>query len=246
MSKNNIWMPLYWADYYRDTQHLDTTEHGAYMMLIGYYWSTGGNCIANAEQLHMVCRCKTDAQRHAVDRVVAQFFTKTVDNSVEKLVHKRLNEELQRAENISKKRAEAAKKRHNNQPVDNYDAIALQLHTQSQSQSQSQLQSEEDTPHTPLVDNLPKEKTYTPGFVSFEKVRSAYPRKVGLYRAQQVFMLNELANEADAILSGIEAWKDSDEWQREDGKYIPKLDKFLEDRRWIDAPAAKQKYNDKF
>jgi uncharacterized protein YdaU (DUF1376 family) len=35
-------MPLYVAEYRKDTGHLSTAEHGAYMLLIMHYWATGG------------------------------------------------------------------------------------------------------------------------------------------------------------------------------------------------------------
>ena len=36
------WMPFYWGDYFRDTRHLNRGQHGAYLLLIGHYWTTGG------------------------------------------------------------------------------------------------------------------------------------------------------------------------------------------------------------
>ena len=40
-TKTGIWMPLYWSDYFSDTTHFTTEEHGAYMLLIGTYWRRG-------------------------------------------------------------------------------------------------------------------------------------------------------------------------------------------------------------
>lgn len=41
MSDNFIWMPVYWGDYFKNTFHLTTEEHGAYFLLMGYYWQNG-------------------------------------------------------------------------------------------------------------------------------------------------------------------------------------------------------------
>lgn len=84
---------------------------------------------------------------------------------------------------------------------------------------------------------------YTPptppagGACGFEAIAAGYPRRAGIDAARRDW--DELAPDAQLqaeIARAIQAWIPSTEWQREGGRYIPKLGKFLRDQRWRDAP----------
>lgn len=129
------WYAFYPGDYHRKTAHLTMLQHGAYHLLLGHYYSSGKPLPANAEQLQRICMAFADAERDAIAYIVKHFFVR--DGDV--LRNPRADEELEKASEISKKRAKAAKTRYANAGA-NTPANREQLHTQSQSQSQLQSQ----------------------------------------------------------------------------------------------------------
>jgi hypothetical protein len=77
------------------------------------------------------------------------------------------------------------------------------------------------------------------GFEEFWKV---YPRKENKRKSYQAWKKIK-PFEIPAILSSVENWKQTDQWNREGGRYIPYPTTFLNDRRWEEpvACAAPQK-----
>lgn len=93
-------MPLYIGDYLRDTHHLTTVQHGAYLLLIMHYWTHG-----SLPTDHVLL--KRIAGLHGVDGenmwrsiclAIAPFFD-------ENWRHKRIDAELEKSKNINAKRA---------------------------------------------------------------------------------------------------------------------------------------------
>ena len=152
----NPWSAFYWADYIADTGHLSLEQHGAYLLLMAHYYRTHRPLPANASVLHRVCRCTTEAEKCAVESVVGEFFY--LDGDVYR--HRRIEEELSKATNISEKRRAAANAKHQKDRTAN----ALQMHPQSQSQPHPQLQP--DSPAQPESDRPSPEN---PCFRSKEK-----------------------------------------------------------------------------
>ncbi len=90
----DMWMPLYWGDYARDTGHLDALGHGAYLMLIKHYWCTGKPLFDNDDELWRIACCSTLKQWLAVRPRIIRLFVIGDDH---RLHHKRVDAELAKA-----------------------------------------------------------------------------------------------------------------------------------------------------
>lgn len=121
------WMPLYIADYLKDTTHLGALESGAYLHLIMDYWQNGR--LPEDDRLLARIAKLTDREWKRMRPILQAFFH-------DGWKHKRIDEELAHAEQVSTKRRNAANARHQQitmQDVSKQDAnagaIADTLHT---------------------------------------------------------------------------------------------------------------------
>lgn len=144
---SRAWMPFYIGDYRRDTAHLTTEEHGAYFLLIIHYWETGP-LVADDRQLARIAGLSLKRWMAVRATLKSFFLNPATQNLSQHLLdgrwhHKRIDEELAKAENISTKRRLAAMR---SQPITRgrnnvgrwtvanmTPANAQQKHTQSQS-----------------------------------------------------------------------------------------------------------------
>lgn len=79
---------------------------------------------------------------------------------------------------------------------------------------------------------------------SFDEFWAEYPRKVSKPSAMKAW--NKLKPDEDLteqIMTGLEKWRNSDDWARDNGRYIPYPATWLNDRRWEDdiRPAGERK-----
>ncbi len=91
-SRPDTWMPMFWGDYFKKTNHLSTVEHGAYMLLIGHYWTTGRPLPDDDAVLARITRQSLAAWRR-MREVIAPFFD-PVDGRWQ---HERIDAEIDRA-----------------------------------------------------------------------------------------------------------------------------------------------------
>ena len=70
-----------------------------------------------------------------------------------------------------------------------------------------------------------------PGFESFW---NAFPLKIGKDKALEVWMT--LLPDADKVMAGLQRWKNSRQWDREDGRFIPRAWRWLSEKQYLDHP----------
>lgn len=95
------WMPLYIADYLRDTRRLHATEHGAYLLLIMEYW-TAGSLPDDDRQLARLA-CVSEREWLSIKPIIARFFGPG-------WTHDRIDRELATSKAKYEKRAQAGKR----------------------------------------------------------------------------------------------------------------------------------------
>jgi len=69
----------------------------------------------------------------------------------------------------------------------------------------------------------------------FEQFWSTYPRQQGKGKARRVWdQLNPSPELAERIVKSVKRHKESEQWQKDNGQYIPSPAKYLEEERWDD------------
>jgi uncharacterized protein YdaU (DUF1376 family) len=126
------WMPLYVSDYLADTGHLSTIEHGAYLLLIMHYWQNG-NLPSQDEKLARIARMSAKEWERSRDTLASLFG--------DGWTHKRIDEELAKAEEMLSKRRQAGKAGASvrySKGIANAKHVPKQTHSLTQGQLQSQ------------------------------------------------------------------------------------------------------------
>lgn len=93
------------GDYAKDTGHLSPTEHGVYTLLMDWYYAS--ETMIPAAKAYRIAKASTQADRNAVDAVLADFFRRDGDY----WRHKRIDGEIEKFSEKSTKAKESIAKR---------------------------------------------------------------------------------------------------------------------------------------
>ena len=173
--------PKYPGDYLRDTGELTLAEHGAYNLLLDYYYSAKGRPFPkDRRRIYRLLRADTAAERDAVNTVLEAFWYETEDG----WENQKANEVMQQVAVITEKRRQAALKRWaKREEASTPDANAMQMHkpgmsnqNQNQSQNQTKPIKEERECEARAREIDPMAKSFSQPLQDFEKeLRDIYP-----------------------------------------------------------------------
>ncbi len=92
---------------------------------------------------------------------------------------------------------------------------------------------EVDKRESSVVHQKHEQHTLTP----FAQWWAVYPKKLGRKRAERAW--NRLKeSDRKAALSGLEVWKQTEQWQKDNGQYIPYAEKFINQGLFSERPAV--------
>lgn len=113
----------------------------------------------------------------------------------------------------------------------NWD-VYQNLNTKINQQINQPLTNKQPTNNHKQYSNKEKNNTYSPDFLSFYL---AYPRKVAKSKAWEAWeKCNGNRPEISLLLVSVEKQKNSDQWKKNNGQYIPHPATWINQRRWED------------
>lgn len=106
MTDKSIWMPIYWADWMKDTSRLSLQEQGAYFMLLKEYWNNGGALPDDKTRLYRSCGAQSRSEKESINTILEAYFLH--ENGV--YYHERIEGELLKAKETRARHKERSKK----------------------------------------------------------------------------------------------------------------------------------------
>ena len=241
----DVYYERYPGDYARDTRRLSLAEHGAYTLLLDDYYSPdGGPLPAALDALYRVCGCQDDAERAAVKAVATKYFPVNKDDGLRhnKRADKQIAGRVEFLNEQSRKARLGAAARWSKKMPD-----ACPPHCDSMPDASSRAsvgQCPEACPDDAPPSPSPSPSVTPPPSPSpsvtcerasgFAEFWQTYPRKVGREAALRAWISTGAAEHVDAIADALTWQVQLPEWQRDGGRYVPKPENYLFERRWTD------------
>lgn len=235
------YMQLYIADYLADTMHLDTEEHGAYLLLIFNYWQTGKPLPNDDKKLSRITRLSNDRWTTVKDSL--QHFFNVTDLHWE---HPRIEKDLDAVYEAQAQRSLAGKKSAEARKLKKEQAkqesvkesltVVATVVEDSLQRNANEKATNKDTDtdtdintykNTCASDNAPLSDE-----CRFEEFWSVYPAKKNKKKAKEIWKRKKLNSKADELIADVINRTNNDQgWL--DG-FIPHATTYFNGARWND------------
>jgi len=233
LMKTSQSFPFYPTDFLMGTMFLSTEEVGAYIRLLCYQWQEG-KIPENSENLKKI----SGISRKKLENVLKKF-QRYEENSEFFLVNDRL--EVVRGEReqfIEIQRANG--KKGGRPPKQKPEGLENPRVSQDITQTKPELTLPSPSPSpSPLIPPNPqgggddeKEKSQYPK--AFEQFWEAYPKKKAKGAALIAWKKAKDKPEIENLIEIIEENKESKEWKKENGQFIPYPATWINEKRWLD------------
>lgn len=147
---------------------------------------------------------------------------------------RRADAERKRRERAEKKAREASENSRD-RPAGHLSDVRTQSRVNQSTEKEEHSRAEGGDPPTPPATDGKSSATLQDE--RFDQFWEAYPRKVGKADARKAWKKAKITAEIfEKIMTAIAASKESDQWQREAGRYIPNPSTWINQGRWDDEP----------
>lgn len=233
------------GDFDRATRHLSRIERSVYRDLIDLYYDTEQQLSLDVSVLCRRIIARTNEEATAVEQVLNEFFTQTPTG----WYHGRCEEEIEiyRASSSQKSaagKASAAKRAAKRQQAINGIPTTVATPVEQACNGSA-------TNHEPLTINQEPETNTQEGACAtgvavvddlFDSFWAEYPKKVGKDDARKSWKKRKVDQTlADQMIAAVRLQRESQQWKRDGGQYIPNPSTWINQGRWQDeVPVARQ------
>jgi uncharacterized protein YdaU (DUF1376 family) len=209
------------ADYRKDTTHLTLLEHGCYRQLLDQYYLDEKPLPADEDKLFRLFNARTEDEKQAMRNVLLDFWTKTEAGYVQGRSDREIQTYKERLEIASRAGRKSADLRANS----NGRSTGVEIKSTGVQLT---------TNHKPLTNNLITNNQYIS--MDFDIFWNEYPKKKKKEDARKAW--NTIRPNIEDVLKALEWQKQSPEWFKQGGQFIPYPASYIRSHSWTDEKSV--------
>ena len=209
------------ADFNNATRHLTRLERSLYSDAIELYYDTEKPLTSDINKLNRLLLAHSQDEKDALNTVLNEYFVLTDDG----YVNKRCDEEIQAFHAKSNKAKESVNKRWNNERNTNV------IQPYNEGNTNQEPITNNHKPLTTIKPKPPRTSALDDGFLEFWNI---YPKKTGKVDAQKKWISKK--PNIDGVLQALQWQIASEQWNKNNGEFIPNPSTYINQERWNDEP----------